>query len=156
MPTGTGKTITLLSLVTAYQTAHPELGKLIYCTRTVPEMEKVLMELRELIEYRERYVTGSSNNILAVGLSSRKNLCIHKQVQGALIELWSFLLLHVGCLAVAMHTCIVRHMYERTPSKHTQQHGGMQAHDAPSRFEGADCTVQQSRFLLAMFHSMAA
>ena len=82
MPTGTGKTITLLSLVTAYQTAHPELGKLIYCTRTVPEMEKVLSELRELIEYRERYVTGSSNNILAVGLSSRKNLCIHKQVQG--------------------------------------------------------------------------
>jgi DNA excision repair protein ERCC-2 len=82
MPTGTGKTITLLSLVTAYQRAHPELGKLIYCTRTVPEMEKVLTELRELIEYRERYITGSSGNILALGLSSRKNLCIHKQVQG--------------------------------------------------------------------------
>lgn len=83
MPTGTGKTITLLSLVTAYQRAHPELGKLIYCTRTVPEMEKVLVELRELIEYRERYITGSSSQILAVGLSSRKNLCIHKGVQGA-------------------------------------------------------------------------
>lgn len=83
MPTGTGKTITLLSLVTAYQRAHPELGKLIYCTRTVPEMEKVLVELRELIEYRERYITGSSGQILAVGLSSRKNLCIHKGVQGA-------------------------------------------------------------------------
>lgn len=83
MPTGTGKTITLLSLVTAYQRAHPELGKLIYCTRTVPEMEKVLVELRELVEYRERYVTGSSGQILAVGLSSRKNLCIHKGVQGA-------------------------------------------------------------------------
>ncbi len=41
MPTGTGKTITLLSLVTSYQLAHPEVGKLIYCTRTVPEMEKV-------------------------------------------------------------------------------------------------------------------
>lgn len=82
MPTGTGKTITLLSLVTAYQRAHPELGKLIYCTRTVPEMEKVLVELRELIEYRERYITGSSSQILAVGLSSRKNLCIHKGVQG--------------------------------------------------------------------------
>lgn len=41
MPTGTGKTITLLSLVTSYQLSHPEVGKLVYCTRTVPEMEKV-------------------------------------------------------------------------------------------------------------------
>lgn len=43
MPTGTGKTISVLSLVTSYQLAHPECGKLIYCTRTVPEMEKVLL-----------------------------------------------------------------------------------------------------------------
>ena len=41
MPTGTGKTITLLSLITSYQLAHPDMGKLIYCTRTVHEMEKV-------------------------------------------------------------------------------------------------------------------
>lgn len=41
MPTGTGKTITLLSLITSYQLEHPEVGKLVYCTRTVPEMEKV-------------------------------------------------------------------------------------------------------------------
>jgi hypothetical protein len=40
MPTGTGKTITLLSLITSYQLEHPEVGKLVYCTRTVPEMEK--------------------------------------------------------------------------------------------------------------------
>ena len=46
MPTGTGKTITLLSLITSYQLAHPEVGKLVYCTRTVPEMEKVLVELQ--------------------------------------------------------------------------------------------------------------
>lgn len=55
MPTGTGKTITLLSLITSYKLAHPEIGKLIYCTRTVPEMEKVLQELKELIDYRARY-----------------------------------------------------------------------------------------------------
>jgi len=55
MPTGTGKTITLLSLITSYQLAHPDVGKLVYCTRTVPEMEKVLAELRELVAYRERY-----------------------------------------------------------------------------------------------------
>ena len=48
MPTGTGKTITLLSLITSYQRAHPEMGKLVYCTRTIPEMEKVLEELKLL------------------------------------------------------------------------------------------------------------
>jgi DNA excision repair protein ERCC-2 len=83
MPTGTGKTITLLSLVTAYQLAHPgKLSKLVYCTRTVPEMEKCLVELRELIEYRSKYLPESGNHILALGLSSRKNLCIHKTVAG--------------------------------------------------------------------------
>jgi DNA excision repair protein ERCC-2 len=90
MPTGTGKTITLLSLVTSYQLAHPEVGKLVYCTRTVPEMEKVLVELGELIAYRARYfdgraageVGGSAPPILALGLSSRKNLCVNPAVSG--------------------------------------------------------------------------
>jgi DNA excision repair protein ERCC-2 len=60
MPTGTGKTITLLSLITSYQLAHPDVGKLVYCTRTVPEMEKVLAELRELVRYRGRYFEGAT------------------------------------------------------------------------------------------------
>ena len=39
MPTGTGKTVSLLSLITSYQATHKlKVGKLIYCTRTVPEM----------------------------------------------------------------------------------------------------------------------
>lgn len=46
MPTGTGKTVTLLSLITSYQFANPDAGKLIYCTRTVPEMTKVRHRLR--------------------------------------------------------------------------------------------------------------
>ena len=86
MPTGTGKTITLLSLITSYQLAHPEVGKLVYCTRTVPEMEKVLAELKELVEYRKKYFISSPlgpPQILALGLSSRKNLCINPQVEGA-------------------------------------------------------------------------
>ncbi|KAK9823916.1 hypothetical protein WJX72_006337 [[Myrmecia] bisecta] len=85
MPTGTGKTITLLALVTSYQLAHPEVGKLVYCTRTVPEMEKVLVELKELIDYRAKYFQGpgcSPPPILALGLSSRKNLCINEKVAG--------------------------------------------------------------------------
>lgn len=85
MPTGTGKTITLLSLITSYQLQHPEVGKLIYCTRTVPEMEKVLAELQELVDYRSRYFVGPGQYhppIMALGLSSRKNLCIHPSVAG--------------------------------------------------------------------------
>ncbi|KAL6748525.1 hypothetical protein V8C86DRAFT_1139607 [Haematococcus lacustris] len=81
MPTGTGKTITLLSLVTSYQLAHPEVGKLVYCTRTVPEMEKVLAELKELVAYRSRYLGGpAAPPVMALGLSSRKNLCVHPSV----------------------------------------------------------------------------
>jgi DNA excision repair protein ERCC-2 len=33
MPSGTGKTVTLLSLIVAYQQHHPEKRKLIYCSR---------------------------------------------------------------------------------------------------------------------------
>jgi len=65
MPTGTGKTISLLSLFLSYIIAYPEkyskvllkinaiLIELIYCTRTVAEMEKTLAELKLLITERE-------------------------------------------------------------------------------------------------------
>ena len=41
MPSGTGKTVTLLSFITSYKAARPESGKLIYCSRTISEIEKV-------------------------------------------------------------------------------------------------------------------
>jgi len=54
MPTGTGKTVCLLSLITSYQMAHPNTcGKLVYCTRTVPEMNSVMEELGVVLKYRE-------------------------------------------------------------------------------------------------------
>ena len=34
MPSGTGKTVSLLSLIVAYQQYYPEHRKLIYCSRT--------------------------------------------------------------------------------------------------------------------------
>ena len=40
MPTGTGKTVCLLSLIVSYILAKDMPKKLIYCTRTVVEMEK--------------------------------------------------------------------------------------------------------------------
>ncbi|XP_048355261.1 general transcription and DNA repair factor IIH helicase subunit XPD isoform X1 [Sphaerodactylus townsendi] len=80
MPSGTGKTISLLSLIVAYQKANPlELSKLIYCSRTVPEIEKVIEELRKLLDFHEKQ-TGEKLPFLGLALSSRKNLCIHPEV----------------------------------------------------------------------------
>jgi Rad3-related DNA helicase len=41
-----------LSLITSYQFANPSAGKLVYCTRTVPEMNHVVEELGTVLAYR--------------------------------------------------------------------------------------------------------
>lgn len=80
MPSGTGKTTSLLSLIVAYMLEHPlDVTKLIYCSRTVPEIEKVLEELKKLIDYYEKE-TKSKPKIVGLVLSSRKNMCIHPEV----------------------------------------------------------------------------
>ncbi|KAK3095085.1 hypothetical protein FSP39_010122 [Pinctada imbricata] len=81
MPSGTGKTISLLSLIVAYMKAHPlEVTKFIYCSRTVPELEKVVEELKNLMKYYEQQLGDDKPKILGLALSSRKNLCIHPEV----------------------------------------------------------------------------
>ncbi|KAK9676517.1 hypothetical protein RND81_11G082500 [Saponaria officinalis] len=83
MPTGTGKTIALLSLITSYALSKPSNPiKLIYCTRTVHEMEKTLAELKVLYDCQVGHL-GPSASLLAIGLSSRKNLCINPTVVSA-------------------------------------------------------------------------
>ncbi|KAL5792951.1 hypothetical protein ACOSP7_001545 [Xanthoceras sorbifolium] len=83
MPTGTGKTIALLSLITSYALCKPQNSvKLIYCTRTVHEMEKTLAELKSLHNYQALHL-GPAAKILAIGLSSRKNLCVNSRVLAA-------------------------------------------------------------------------
>ncbi|PVD26612.1 hypothetical protein C0Q70_14289 [Pomacea canaliculata] len=68
MPSGTGKT------------AHPlDVTKLIYCSRTVPELEKVIEEMRNLMKYYEKEL-GEQPQFLGVALSSRKNMCINQEV----------------------------------------------------------------------------
>lgn len=79
MPSGTGKTTSLLSLIVAYMIRHPAIiSKLIYCSRTVSEIEKAIEELRILSIYYEN--ENVKCNLLGVILSSRKNLCIHSEV----------------------------------------------------------------------------
>ncbi|KAF9264691.1 DNA repair helicase [Marasmius fiardii PR-910] len=85
MPSGTGKTVSLLSLIVSYQQFYPTRRKLIYCSRTVPEIEKALSELKRLMEYRiscaETEVEKQKElSFTGLGLTSRKNLCIHPEV----------------------------------------------------------------------------
>ncbi|KAJ8309183.1 hypothetical protein KUTeg_014057 [Tegillarca granosa] len=71
MPSGTGKTVTLLSLIVAYMQARPlDVTKFIYCSRTVPELEK----------YYKKELGIDAPKILGLALSSRKNLCVHPEV----------------------------------------------------------------------------
>ncbi|KAJ2757173.1 TFIIH/NER complex ATP-dependent 5'-3' DNA helicase subunit [Coemansia pectinata] len=79
MPSGTGKTISLLSLIIAYQQFYPGRRKLVYCSRTVPEIDKALAELKRLMEYR-RSQGCEDKDFLGLGLTSRKNLCVHPRV----------------------------------------------------------------------------
>ena len=54
------RTVSLLSLILSYQ-YHRQggKGKLIYCTRTVQEMDKVVEELRRVMQYREQTILDS-------------------------------------------------------------------------------------------------
>ena len=80
MPSGTGKTVSLLSLIVAYQQHYPEHRKLIYCSRTMSEIEKALAELKALMKHRTQEL-GFEEDFRALGLTSRKNLCLHPSVK---------------------------------------------------------------------------
>jgi len=63
MPTGTGKTVCLLSLITSYQFSKPDkIGKLVYATRTVPEMNHVMEELATVLDYRAGVLAQEEEN----------------------------------------------------------------------------------------------
>ncbi|KAI5955954.1 RAD3 [Candida theae] len=76
MPSGTGKTISLLSLTVAYQMHYPEHRKIVYCSRTMSEIEKALIELHKLMEFRAKEL-GYVEDFRGLGLTSRKNLCLN-------------------------------------------------------------------------------
>lgn len=76
MPSGTGKTISLLSLTVAYQMHYPEHRKIVYCSRTMSEIEKALIELHKLMEFRASEL-GYVEDFRGLGLTSRKNLCLN-------------------------------------------------------------------------------
>jgi hypothetical protein len=63
----------------------PTKRKLIYCSRTVPEIEKALTELKRLMEYRIQAAETeeqkeTERSFTGLGLTSRRNLCLHPDV----------------------------------------------------------------------------
>lgn len=89
MPSGTGKTVSLLSLTIAYQMHYPEHRKVVYCSRTMSEIEKALIELHNLMDYRAKEL-GYVEDFRGLGLTSRKNLCLHpvvsKEKKGTIVD----------------------------------------------------------------------
>ncbi|CAK7901486.1 general transcription and DNA repair factor IIH helicase subunit XPD [[Candida] anglica] len=89
MPSGTGKTVSLLSLTVAYQMHYPEHRKIVYCSRTMSEIEKALIELNGLMEFRANEL-GYVEEFRGLGLTSRKNVCLHptisKERKGAVVD----------------------------------------------------------------------
>lgn len=91
MPTGTGKTIAILSFLVSYQVHLMSSGagverikqeglkrregvfKIVYCTRTTAELEKVLGELKELYQYLRGYIPELQYT--GIGMSARRTLC---------------------------------------------------------------------------------
>jgi DNA excision repair protein ERCC-2 len=58
----------------------------VYCSRTVPEIEKALTELKRLMAYRVECAETEEQkekerNFFGMGLTSRKNLCINPEVR---------------------------------------------------------------------------
>ncbi|VEN48606.1 unnamed protein product [Callosobruchus maculatus] len=110
MPSGTGKTTTLLSLIVAYMKENSDdVRKLIYCSRTVPEIEKVMEELRTLLNYYEKQ-DGQYPHLTGLVLTSRKNLCIHPEVsrekEGKIVD--------ARCHALTASYVRDRHNYDDT------------------------------------------
>ncbi|KAJ7889901.1 hypothetical protein B0H14DRAFT_3105442 [Mycena olivaceomarginata] len=92
---GREKTVSLLSLIVSYQRVYPTRRKLIYCSRTVPDIEKALAELKRLMAYRVECAEGEEatakeRSFMGLGLTSRKNLCIHpeasKEKKGKVVD----------------------------------------------------------------------
>lgn len=82
MPSGTGKTVSLLSLISSYQLVHKNI-KLLYCSRTISEIEKVVEEAKRVLAYRNEELQKmglEKPKTLCLSMSSRRNLCINSDV----------------------------------------------------------------------------
>lgn len=78
MPTGTGKTASFFSICLSYMLKYPDrIGKIIYCTRTISQLEKATEELKLIGQLLEKH---NFNLPLSTVLSARRTYCIHPEV----------------------------------------------------------------------------
>ncbi|KAF5910440.1 hypothetical protein HPG69_018214 [Diceros bicornis minor] len=77
MPSGTGKTVSLLALIMAYQRGLCAFNEAE--SPLPPRPDQVIEELRKLLNFYEKQ-EGEKLQFLGLALSSRKNLCIHPEV----------------------------------------------------------------------------
>ena len=81
MPTGTGKTVSMFALVCSYRIKFPEkLSKVVFCTRTVSQLEKAMEELRVTQHFLGTQGLKSPKSQI---ISARRNLCINTNVMEA-------------------------------------------------------------------------
>ena len=79
MPTGTGKTVSLFALALAYKLKHPKrLEKIVYCTRTISQLEKAVEELRAVEKTIASYGFKPATSSV---ISARRTLCINENVK---------------------------------------------------------------------------
>ena len=78
MPTGTGKTASMFALVTSFKAAYPDkIFKIVFCTRTVSQLEKAAEELRLIMTFLNSHL---QTNITSQIISARRNLCVNNEV----------------------------------------------------------------------------
>ena len=78
--THTHTQVTLLSFILSYKLARPNAGQLVYCSRTVGEIDKALEEAQGVVAYMKENVPPAQKDacdFLVLGLTSRRNLCVH-------------------------------------------------------------------------------
>ena len=80
MPSGTGKTVCLLSLIIAYMSQHTDVGPLIYNTRTIPEMNQGIEELKRVNKIRKEMKDSEyDKNFLGISLACRYYYCVNQE-----------------------------------------------------------------------------
>jgi Rad3-related DNA helicase len=80
--------VCLLSLITSYQYANPSAGKLVYCTRTVPEMNSVVEELGVVLAYRAKELNedGINNTMFNSTSGSNNNGAVPMDIEDTVVS----------------------------------------------------------------------
>ena len=90
MPTGSGKTAALLSILLAHLAKDDRKVQMVYATRTHAQVKNVVNEMRKFDDFIRANITMEKNSPLCISLAGRHRYCIHpnkpEQKQGDNID----------------------------------------------------------------------